>query len=122
MRQRFTEVDWIGEVRGWRPKNQVAVGTLVKKTGRTTNFTTGRITEISATVDVDHGGPVHAGTAQGSDHHHNISALDDSGSLVLTLDDVAVGLLFAGSSIAMIANRIENVRALLRAEVTERML
>ena len=46
----------------------------------------------------------------------------DSGSLVTTLDDVAVGLLFAGSSVAMIANQIENVRALLRVEVAEEIL
>lgn len=37
--------------------------------------------------------------------------------MVLRLDDVAVGRLFGGSSIAMIANQIENVRALLRVEV-----
>ena len=52
----------------------------------------------------------------------NISAGGDSGSLVLSLDNVAVGLLFAGSSIATIANQIENVRSLLRVEVAERIL
>ena len=35
---------------------------------------------------------------------------------------VAVGLLFAGSSIATIVNQIENVRSLLRVEVAEEIL
>jgi hypothetical protein len=52
----------------------------------------------------------------------NISAGGDSGSLVTTVDDVAVGLLFAGSSIATIVNQIENVRSLLRVEVGEQIL
>jgi hypothetical protein len=51
-----------------------------------------------------------------------ISAGGDSGSLVTTLDNVAVGLLFAGSSISTIINPIENVRSLLRVEVAEQVL
>jgi hypothetical protein len=52
----------------------------------------------------------------------NISAGGDSGSLVVTFDNVAVGLLFAGSSVATIVKQIENVRALLRVEVAEQIL
>jgi hypothetical protein len=52
----------------------------------------------------------------------NISAGGDSGSLVVTLDNIAVGLLFAGSAVATIVNQIENVRALLRVEVAEQIL
>jgi len=115
------EVYWNGHVRGWRPKAGVTVGMLVKKTGRTTNFTTGRITVINATVDVGYGG---GQVARLKDQivTTNMSAGGDSGSLVMTLDNVAVGLLFAGSSVAMIANQIENVRALLRVEVAEQIL
>jgi hypothetical protein len=115
------EIYWTGVVRGWRRKANVVVGTVVKKTGRTTNFTTGRITAINATVDVNYGG---GRVARMKDQivTTNMSAGGDSGSLVLTLDDVAVGLLFAGSSIAMIANQIENVRSLLRVEVAEQIL
>ena len=51
-----------------------------------------------------------------------ISAGGDSGSLVSTLDNVAVGLLFAGSSVATIINQIENVRSLMRVEVAEEIL
>jgi hypothetical protein len=114
------EIHWLGTVRGWRRKAAVTVGTLVKKVGRTTNFTVGRITAIAATVDVGYGG----GVARFSDQivTTNISAGGDSGSLVTTLDNVAVGLLFAGSSVATIVNQIENVRALLRIEVSEQIL
>ena len=115
------EIYWSGVVRGWRRKANVAVGTVVKKTGRTTNFTTGRITAINATIDVNYGG---GRVARLKDQivTTNMSAGGDSGSLVLTLDNVAVGLLFAGSSISMIANQIENVRSLLRVEVAEQIL
>lgn len=112
---------WNGHVRGWRRKANVTVGMLVKKTGRTTNFTTGRITAINATIDVGYGG---GKVARFKDQivTTNMSAGGDSGSLVLTLDNVAVGLLFAGSSTSMIANQIENVRSLLRVEVAEQIL
>ncbi|HRP97863.1 MAG TPA: hypothetical protein PL143_16610 [Rhodocyclaceae bacterium] len=112
---------WNGHVRGWRRKTNVTVGTLVKKTGRTTHFTSGRITAVNATIDVGFGG---GRVARFRDQivATNMSAGGDSGSLVLTLDNVAVGLLFAGSPTAMIANQIENVRALLRVEVAEQIL
>ncbi len=111
---------WSCCVRGWRRKADVAVGTAVKKTGRTTNFTTGRITAINATVNVGYGG---GKVARFVDQivTTNISAGGDSGSLVTTLDNVAVALLFAGSSVATIVNQIENVRALLRIEVAEQI-
>lgn len=115
------DIYWGCCVRGWRRKQNVTVGTLVKKTGRTTNFTTGRITAINATVDVGYGGGM---VARFVDQivTTNMSAGGDSGSLVTTLDNIAVGLLFAGSPVAMIANQIENVRALLRVEVAEQIL
>jgi hypothetical protein len=115
------EIYWNGSVRGWRRKALVTVGTVVKKTGRTTSFTMGRITAISATIDVGYGG---GKVARFKDQivTTNMSAGGDSGSLVLTLDNVAVGLLFAGSASAMIANQIENVRSLLRVEVAEQIL
>jgi hypothetical protein len=115
------EIYWIGYVRGWRRKANIGVGTLVQKTGRTTNYTTGRITAINATLDVGYGG---GRVARFFDQiiTTNISAGGDSGSLVLTLDNVAVGLLFAGSSVATIVNQIENVRSFLRVEVAQQVL
>ncbi|MBI4528832.1 MAG: trypsin-like peptidase domain-containing protein [Deltaproteobacteria bacterium] len=115
------EIYWIGYVRGWRRKANVTVGTIVQKTGRTTNYTIGRITAINATIDVGYGG---GKVARFKDQivTTNISAGGDSGSLVTTVDNVAVGLLFAGSSTATIINQIENVRSLLRVEVAEQIL
>ena len=115
------EIFWTGHVRGWRPRANVEVGTLVQKTGRTTNYTTGRITAINATVNVSYGS---AGVARFRDQiiMTDMSNPGDSGSLITTLDNVAVGLLFAGSSVATIANQIENVRRLLRVEVAEQIL
>jgi hypothetical protein len=115
------EIYWTGYVRGWRPKANVTVGTVVQKTGRTTNYTIGRITTINATVDVGYGGGRVARFRE-QIITTNMSAGGDSGSLVTTLDDVAVGLLFAGSSVATILNQIENVRSLLRVEVAEQIL
>ncbi|MDT3738829.1 MAG: hypothetical protein RO257_04935 [Candidatus Kapabacteria bacterium] len=115
------EIYWTGYVRGWKPKSKVTVGTIVQKTGRTTNYTTGRITAVNATVDVNYGS---GRVARFKDQiiTTNMSAGGDSGSLITTLDDIAVGLLFAGSSVATIINQIENVRSLLKVEVAEQIM
>lgn len=104
--------------RAWRRRSSVAVGDLVKKTGRTTNVSFGRIMSTDATLDVSYGT---AGTARFKDQvlTTNMSAGGDSGSLVTSLDDVAVGLLFAGSQTVTVMNHIEHVRALLRVEIAE---
>jgi hypothetical protein len=117
------EVYWSGHVRGWRKRTEVLkmVGQTVKKTGRTTNFTTGRITAVNATIDVNYGGG-RVGRMKDQIVTTNMSAGGDSGSLVMTLDNIAIGLLFAGSAQAMIANQIENVRTMLRVEVAEQIL
>jgi hypothetical protein len=117
------EIYWNGYVRGWRRRNNVInmVGQVVKKTGRTTNFTTGRITVVNATVDVNYGGG-QVGRFKDQIIATPMSAGGDSGSLVLTLDNVAIGLLYAGSAQATILNQIEHVRALLRVEVAEQIL
>lgn len=117
------EIHWNGHVRGWRRRGQVLqmVGQTIKKTGRTTNFTTGRITAVNATVDVNFGSG-RVGRMKDQIVTTNMSAGGDSGSLGLTLDNVAVGLLFAGSTQATIFNQIENVRNLLRVEVAEQIL
>ncbi len=116
------EIYWGGYVRGWRRRAQVLqmVGQTVKKTGRTTNFTTGRITAVNTTIDVNYGSG-RVGRMKDQIVTTNMSAGGDSGSLVMTLDNVAIGLLFAGSAQAMIANQIENVRTMLRVEVAEQI-
>ena len=117
------EVYWNGYVRGWRRRNNVLnmVGQVVKKTGRTTNFTTGRITVVNATVDVNYGAG-QVGRFKDQILTTAMSAGGDSGSLVMTLDNVAIGLLYAGSAQVTILNQIENVRSLLRVEVAEQIL
>jgi hypothetical protein len=112
------EVHWIGRVRAWRRKDQVTVGTEVQKTGRTTHYTTGLITAVNATVDVAYD---RGRVARLKDQiiMTKMSDPGDSGSLILTMDGVAVGLLFAGSQQVTIANQIENVCSLLGVEVAE---
>jgi hypothetical protein len=109
-----------GAPRAWRRKINVGVGNLVKKTGRTTNISFGRVLAVDATIDVNYGT---AGTARFKDQilTTNISAGGDSGSLVTSLDNVALGLLFAGSQSVTVVNHIENVRRLLRIEIAEQL-
>lgn len=107
---------WQGSLQGWRPRRYVLPGTIVQKTGRTTAYTTGRITSINATVDVNYG---QGKTARFKDQivTTGISKGGDSGSGVQTLDGTVIGLLFAGSTTVTILNHFEHVRALLRVEV-----
>lgn len=93
-----------------------AVGMLVKKTGRTTNFTTGRVTALAATVNVNYGGGQVAKFCN-QIITTNMSAGGDSGSLVLDLENNPVGLLFAGSSVATILNPIAVVQLALQVRV-----
>jgi hypothetical protein len=92
------------------------VGMSVKKTGRTTNFTTGTVTAIAATVNINYGGGKVAKFCN-QIVTTNMSAGGDSGSLVLDLDNNPVGLLFAGSSVAMIMNPIAAVQLALQARI-----
>jgi len=112
------EIAFNGAPRAWRRKANVAVGDKLRKTGRTTNVTFGRIISIDATVDVNYGP---AGVARFRDQIITtaMSAGGDSGSLVTSFDNVAVGLLFAGSSVTTVINHIETVRSLLRVEIAE---
>ncbi len=84
-------------------------GQLLKKTGRTTNFTTGRVTAVGATVNVNYGGGKIAKFCN-QIITSEMSAGGDSGSLVLDLENNPVGLLFAGSNVATILNPIAAVQ------------
>ncbi len=92
------------------------VGMLVKKTGRTTHFTTGRVTALNATVNVNYGG---GNVAKFCNQiiTTDMSAGGDSGSLVLDWENRPVGLLFAGSPVATILNPIAAVQLALRVRV-----
>lgn len=92
------------------------VGMLVKKTGRTTNFTTGRVTALGATVNINYG----AGKVAKFCNQIVTTAMSaggDSGSLVLDLENNPVGLLFAGSSVATILNPIAAVQLALQVRI-----
>ena len=111
------EVYWLGYVKDLyaAPK----IGDIVQKVGRTTNFTTGKVQSVNATVDVNYGGGRVARFA------HQIlttrmSAGGDSGSIVTTLDEEAVGLLFAGSPYVTVINNILYVQSLLNIRIHEK--
>jgi len=96
------EIYWIGYV---KQVSRPSLGLLVEKTGRTTNFTTGKIIGLNATVDVNYGGGRVARFAR-QIITSRMSAPGDSGSLVCDTKEGAVGLLFAGSSRVTVLNNI----------------
>lgn len=96
----------------------------VRKYGRTTRMTTGRITSINATIMVDYP----TGTAQfvqqfvvSGDYSQPFSGAGDSGSLVVvnggTNDRKAVGLLFAGSGNLTAVNPIGPILARFNVQI-----
>jgi hypothetical protein len=93
----------------------VTLGMEVQKMGRTTGYTTGRVTQIDVTVRIDYEGPsaLYAGQIIASP----MSQGGDSGSAVLDMDDRIVGLLFAGSDAATIINPIDEVFSALNVEL-----
>ena len=107
------EIYWIGYVKGVAT---VGVNTIVQKTGRTTSYTSGRVTAINATVNVNYGGG-RVGRMCRQIVTTNMSAGGDSGSLLCDMNERAVGLLFAGSSSVTIHNDIRYVQSLLGIRV-----
>ena len=91
-----------------------ALGMLVGKSGRTTQLTTGRVTDISATVSVNYGGGRVAvfrdQIAIKSINANPFSAGGDSGSSIWTWDArrAPVGLLFAGGGGITFANKMNS--------------
>jgi len=110
------EIYWVGHVR--RMYLAPKVDDLVQKCGRTTNFTTGKVLGVNATVDVNYGSGQVARFCR-QIVTSPMSAGGDSGSLVTNLDEDGVGLLFAGSSAITIINHLSFVQSLLRIRVTE---
>ncbi len=109
-------IHWVGNLRG--TVLTPAVDLIVSKCGRTTGFTTGRVVNINATVDVNYGAGQSARFV-GQLITTPMSAPGDSGSLVADLHGNAVGLLFAGSSRATVVNPIEAVQRLLGVRVAD---
>lgn len=104
----------IGEISG---SIEAELGMLVRKYGRTTQLTLGSIIQIHATVDV---GGYPGGIARFKDQIITgvMAAGGDSGSLLVEQGgNRAVGLLFAGSSIVTVFNRIANVEEALEIKI-----
>jgi hypothetical protein len=107
------EDDWIsadilsiGPISGTAP---AALGMPVRKSGRTTGFTTGEIIVLEATVTVSYG-PGRAATFENQIITTPMSQGGDSGSLLVHgSENRAVGLLYAGSSQSTIHNPIQAV-------------
>jgi hypothetical protein len=106
------EILGIGIPRG---VHQGTLGTQVQKSGRTTGVTTGRITQVDVTVNVDYLGQNITFTGQFM--ATGMSSGGDSGSIVLDMDRYVVGLLFAGSDVATLINPIQLVQSALNVEV-----
>ena len=87
------------------------LGTRVRKSGRTTGLTEGKVTGLEATVEVDYGGKT--ATFRGQLVSDIRSRGGDSGSLVVDDANRAVGLLFAGGDTTTILNPIDAVLAAL---------
>ena len=99
------EIRGIGTVSGTKA---ASLGQTVRKSGRTTDFTTGTVTLLNATVNVAYGSKTARFTGQVITTP--MSQGGDSGSLIVDgSENKAVGLLFAGSPQATIFNPIQAV-------------
>ncbi len=92
-----------------------SLGMTVQKTGRTTGHSTGRVIGINVTVNVGYSG------GRVARFYRQIMTTDmsnggDSGSLVMDMNNNAVGLLFAGSSVVTICNYIGAAMNMLRVK------
>jgi hypothetical protein len=95
----------IGVISGVAPAE---LAMAVRKSGRSSGFTTGQISVLDATVVVDYGGRM--AQFEGQIVTGAMSRPGDSGSLLVAADSLrAVGLLFAGSEQATIYNPIQAV-------------
>ncbi|RME50944.1 MAG: hypothetical protein D6796_01970 [Caldilineae bacterium] len=94
---------------------EIGLGGAVKKSGRTTGYTEGRIIQIDVTTSVVYNG--RTATFSGQLMADGMSAPGDSGSAVLDRDNYIVGLLYAGSSNTTLINPIQKVLQALNVEV-----
>ncbi len=103
----------IGPVEG---VTAASIGLGVRKSGRTTGVTRGRVTHLDATVMIQYGD---RREAMFTDQILTtaMSKGGDSGALVVDKARKAVGLLFAGSEQVTVMNRMSHVLSELRAEI-----
>jgi hypothetical protein len=102
----------IGKVQGTAAAE---IGMKVKKSGRTTGYTESQITILDTTIEVGYGSQVAA-----FEHQILAGAMSepgDSGSLIVDMQNHAVGLLFAGSSTVTVMNPIAAVLSALNVTI-----
>lgn len=100
------EILGIGEITGVQ---EASLSLLVRKSGRTTGLRSGEVRVLDTTVNIEYGAGRTA-VFEGQILTSPISQGGDSGSLLVTADsNLAVGLLFAGSSQATLHNPIQAV-------------
>lgn len=106
----------IGVVSG---TNAPALGMTIRKSGRTTELTQGSVTLLNATINITYETQRGARTARftGQVLSDPISQGGDSGSLVVDAQNRAVGLLFAGSTVASVFTPIDTVLAALNITI-----
>lgn len=102
------EVLEIGRVAGTADAD---LGLAVRKSGRTSGLTSGRVTAVDGVVRVDYNGRVALFRRQIVTDL--LSRGGDSGSLVVDRENRAIGLLFAGSAVSTLVNPIREVARLL---------
>jgi len=102
----------IGRVSG---TGEASIDLRVRKSGRTTGVTEGRVTGIDAVVEVDYVG--RTAIFQGQIVTDLPSKGGDSGSLVVDDDGRAIGLLFAGGLATTLVNPITQVAASLDLDI-----
>jgi len=103
----------IGYVKG---VSEPTLGTPIQKSGRTTGYTQGVVIQLHVTAQVNYGGPI--ALFEDQIMSGPMSDGGDSGSLVLDMDNNAVGLLFAGSDNTTLSNPITHVLSKLSIEFT----
>ncbi|MFZ5891850.1 MAG: trypsin-like peptidase domain-containing protein [Myxococcota bacterium] len=106
-------IAWLGFPREFCPR--VRIGQLLRKTGRTTCFTSGIVQTVNTTIDVNYSGRVARFARQIVTSC--MSAPGDSGSLAMDAQERPVGLVFANSERATILNPIGFVESLLQIRV-----
>lgn len=98
-------INYAGVVKGFR---QPKVGLKVKKSGRTTKITSGRIIAVNGTFTVNYG-PNEKYTFKNCVVSTFMSQGGDSGSILMDAKNRACGLLFAGSNTMTLYNNINHV-------------
>lgn len=104
-----SEIEFIGTIKGI---DKATPGMIVKKTGRTSGLTSGKVlyTNASITVGYDNGESLFVNQIITS----AMSQPGDSGSLLLDEQNNAIGLLFSGSDSISVFNPIDKVLSTLK--------